>query len=115
MNKSLKAEIDHLTGKLDKIIVEQAGMSVFRCLDTVRKLSKNARHRGSEASRLAKLGILNRLDMKKACQVAHAFSLFFQLVNLCEERARERQLRTRKMMPMSLPHLFSELKQAGVT
>ena len=115
MSTILKREIRKLTGRLDKIIAEQAGETVFNHLDNVRKLSKRARHFGSEASRQTKHDLLNRLDIKEAHQLAHAFSLYFQLVNLCEERARERHLTSKANAPMSLGHLFLELKAAGVT
>ena len=115
MSQILKGEIKQLIGRLDKIILEQAGPKVFQHLDTVRKLSKRARHFGSESSRQTKHALLNRLDPKEAYQLAHAFSLYFQLVNLCEERARERHLKSKRMSAMSLPALFRELKQAGVT
>lgn len=115
MSKLLKKEIKLLVGRLDKIILEQAGKKVFKHLDTVRKLSKRARHFGSEASRRTRHSLLERLDTKEACQLAHAFSLFFQLVNLCEERARERNLKSKKTVSMSLRSLFGELKAAGVT
>jgi phosphoenolpyruvate carboxylase len=115
MSQILKKEIKQLVSRLDKIIVEQAGKQVFKHLDTVRKLSKRARHFGSEASRQTKHHLLDRLETREAYQLAHAFSLFFQLVNLCEERARERHLKSQKLAPMSLPALFLELKQSGVT
>jgi phosphoenolpyruvate carboxylase len=115
MSKILKQEISQLTGRLDKIILEQAGKKLFNHLDTVRRLAKQARHFGSEASRESKHLLLDRLDTKEAYQLAHAFSLFFQLVNLCEERARERHLTSKKIAPMSLRHLFQQLKAAGVT
>jgi phosphoenolpyruvate carboxylase len=110
-----RGEIRHLVGRLDKIILEQAGKTVFQHLDRVRRLSKRARHFGSETSRQTKHSLLDRLDASKAYQLAHAFSLFFQLVNLCEERERERRLKTKKAAPMSLRYLFRELKQANVT
>ena len=115
MSQILKAEIKQLVSRLDKIILEQAGKKVFNHLDTVRKLSKRARHFGSETSLQMKHALLSRLDTKEAYQLAHAFSLFFQLVNLCEERARERHLQSKKMAAMSLPALFRELKYAGIT
>ena len=115
MSKILKQEIRQLTSRLDKIILEQAGKKVFNHLDTVRRLSKRARHFGSETSLQTKHNLLDRLDTKEAYQLAHAFSLFFQLVNLCEERARERHLKSKTISPMSLKHLFHELKAAGVT
>lgn len=115
MSKLLKTEIKQLVTRLDTLIQEQAGKTVFKHLDTVRTLSKRARHFGSEASRRNKHSLLDRLDTKESYQLAHAFSLFFQLVNLCEERARERNLKSKKTVSMSLSSLFQELKTAGVT
>ena len=115
MSKILKQEIRQLVGGLDKIILEQSGKKVFAHLDQIRKWSWRARHFGSESSRRNKHSLLDRLVVGEAYAIAHAFSLFFQLVNLCEERARERHLREKKSPVMSLRHLFRELKQAGVT
>ena len=115
MNKLLKKEINLLVGRLDRIIEEQAGKTVFKHLDQVRRLSRRARHFGSEASRRTKHSLLDRMDTKEACHLAHAFSLFFQLVNLCEERARERNLKSKKTVSMSLRSLFRELRAADVT
>ena len=115
MSQILKAEIKRLVGRLDKIILEQGGKKVFNHLDTVRKLSNRARHFGSETSLQTKHALLSRLDTKEAYKLAHAFSLFFQLVNLCEERARERHLKSKRRAAMSLPALFRELKSSGVT
>lgn len=115
MSNLLKTEIKQLVARLDTLIQEQAGKTVFKHLDTVRTLSKRARHFGSEASRRTKHSLLDRLDTKESFQLAHAFSLFFQLVNLCEERARERNLTSKKTVSMSLHSLFLELKTAGVT
>lgn len=114
MSQILKNEIRQLVGRLDKIISEQAGKTVFNHLDLIRKLSRKARHFGGEASQKTRHSLLDRLGVDEAYQIAHAFSLYFQLVNLCEERARERRLLTKKVPVMSLRHLFRELKQAGV-
>ncbi len=115
MSTILKSEIKHLIGHLDQIILEQAGKKVSGHLRTVRKLSRRARHFGSKASLQSKQSLLDRLEPQEAYQLAHAFSLFFQLVNLCEERARERHLRSKKVAAMSLAALFRELKTSGVT
>jgi len=115
MSKILKQEIRRLVGELDKIILEQADRKLFSHLDQIRKWSWRARHLGSESSRRKKHSLLDRLEIGEAYEIVHAFSLFFQLVNLCEERARERHLRLKKSPVMSLRHLFQELKQAGVT
>ena len=63
----------------------------------------------------AKERAINRLSVEEATAVAHAFSLFFHLVNLCEERERVRRLRAHERQgagaPMSLRHTFSELRR----
>lgn len=46
---------------------------------------------------------------------AHAFSLFFQLVNLCEERARIRAVKNQPGLRQSLRAVLNEIKEAGVT
>lgn len=115
MSQILRAEIRFLVSRLDKIIQEQAGDPVFRRLEQIRQLSKKARQFGSENSRKAKHSIIDRLEVEEAYQITHALSLFFQLVSLCEERARERHLQRKQAPAMSVKRLFLELKQAGVT
>ncbi len=114
MSDSINHEIDHLTGRLDAIIREQAGDVVFQHLDQIRRLAATTRHHDDFVSLRAKLAIINRLGVSEAYQIAHAFSLFFQLTNLCEERARVRHLQAEGAPAMSLRHLFQELKDAGV-
>jgi phosphoenolpyruvate carboxylase len=115
VNDLLAQEIQQLTGRLDVIIREQAGDLVFNHLRRIRELSAKTRHHGDAASSRAQKALIRRLELTEAYQIAHALSLFFQLVNLCEERARERKLREHPSPPMSLRRVFSELKQAGVT
>ena len=115
MSQILKNEIRSLVGRLDKIILEQAGKKCFSHLNQIRQLSQRARHLGGENSRRHKHLLLDRLNVGESYQIAHAFSLFFQLVNLCEERARERHLRVKKSPVMSLRRMFKELKESGVT
>jgi phosphoenolpyruvate carboxylase len=115
MSDILKKEIKQLVAQLDKIIQEQTGKAAFQRLEQIRLLAQKARQSGGEASQQTKHLLLDGLEVRQAYDIAHAFSLYFQLVNLCEERARERHLRTKKSPVMSLRHLFRELKQAGVT
>ncbi len=115
MSDSITREIQHLTNRLDVIIREQAGDLVFHHLDQIRRLSATTRHHGDRVSLRAKRALLNHLSVAEAYQIAHAFSLFFQLTNLCEERARIRQLQAEGVPAMSLRHLFRELTAAGVS
>ena len=115
MSDSITREIQHLTNRLDGIIREQAGDLVFHHLDQIRRLAATSRQHGDRVSLRAKRALLNHLSVAEAYQIAHAFSLFFQLTNLCEERARIRQLQAEGVPAMSLRHLFRELKEAGVS
>lgn len=115
LNDLLTQEIEQLTGRLDAIIREQAGELVFRHLDRIRRLASRTHRQGDRESLAAKRSLINRLSVAEAYQIAHAFSLFFQLTNLCEERARIRHLQGEQAPAMSLRALFRELKEAGVS
>jgi phosphoenolpyruvate carboxylase len=111
----LHQEVRFLTTRLGLIVREQAGARVFDRVERFRKLSKDARTRSSRsvAASLARLAAQQSVD--QADQVAHAFSLFFQLVNLCEERARIRHLAAHPRPAQSLRAVFHELRDAGVS
>lgn len=111
----LAHEIEHLTLRLDAIIRENAGEQLFEHLQQIRRLSRTMRHHADPVSLTARRELVDELKLGEAYQIAHALSLFFQLVNLCEERARERHLRTESAPRMSLRRIFCELKEAGVS
>ncbi|MCB1124886.1 MAG: phosphoenolpyruvate carboxylase, partial [Verrucomicrobiae bacterium] len=114
MSEQLARDIKHVTSRLDAIIREQAGEVVFQHLDQIRHLAGTARRHGDRISLQAKRTLINAISAGEAYQIVHALSLFFQLVNLCEERARVRHLREHEAPSMSLRQLFEELKQARV-
>lgn len=114
MDPQLKQEVRFLTTRHGAIIREQAGERVFEQVEQIRKLAKAIRQRPEPASIRAKRRLIAGLNIREANQVAHAFSLFFQLVNLCEERARVRHLAAADGPPQSLRRLFRDLKAAGV-
>ncbi|MGO8929389.1 MAG: phosphoenolpyruvate carboxylase [Limisphaerales bacterium] len=114
MRDPLALEIERLTRRLDVIIREQAGEVVFGHLKQLRGLAATTRHEADPVRLRAGRALLRRLGLAEAYCIAHALSLFFQLVNLCEERARERRLRNKQAPPMSLRRIFRELKEAGV-
>ena len=100
MDHQLQHEIERLTGGLDRIIREQAGDLVYRHLDQIRELSTTTRHHDDAISRRARRTLINHLSVGEAYQIAHALSLYFQLVNLCEERTRVRRLGADPAPPM---------------
>lgn len=114
----MRKEIRLLTTRLGAVVREQSGARVFAAIEELRQLSKRIRQHSEpeliEASRRA----VSRLRPDEARDVAHAFSLFFHLVNLCEERQRIRRLRDYDRheggAPMSLRSTFAALRQARV-
>lgn len=131
MNELLRQEVRFLTTRLGAMVREQSGPEVFSAIEVLRKVAKQIRQSPNLVG--ARHGVpvpspgvplrtkeraLNRLSVEQAAAVAHAFSLFFHLVNLCEERERIRRLRAHDRQgtgpPMSLRHTFSELSRQGV-
>src|SRR5208283_1865768 len=118
MNEQLRQEVRFLTTRLGAIVREQSGSGVFSAIEALRKVSKQIRQNPNAKLLKAKERAVKELSVEEAAAVAHAFSLFFHLVNLCEERERVRRLHAHDRQgagaPMSLRHTFSELRQQGV-
>jgi phosphoenolpyruvate carboxylase len=118
MNEQLRQEVRFLTTRLGAMVREQSGPGVFSAIEALRKVAKQIRQNPNPQLLKAKERAVNRLSVEEAAAVAHAFSLFFHLVNLCEERERIRRLHAHDQLetgaPMSLRHTFSELHRQGV-
>ncbi len=114
MDSQLRDEVRFLTTALGQIVREQAGEETFEHVERLRTLSIDIRKtkRGADLDEQERL--LAEMGAAEAQEIAHAFSLFFQLVNLCEERTRVRHLRARDEAPQSLRSVLRELKEAGV-
>lgn len=114
MDAQLKKEVRFLTTRLGAIIREQAGERVYDHVEQIRQLAKTIRAHHDKASIRAKRRLVAKLSRREADRVAHAFSLFFQIVNLCEERARVRHLQESPEPAQSLRRLFRQLREARV-
>src|ERR1017187_10199907 len=119
MNERLRQEVRFLTTRLGAIVREQSGPEVFAAIEALRKVAKQLRQTPNAKHVKAKEHAVSRLSVKEATDVAHAFSLFFHLVHLCEERERVRRLhphdRQGAVSPMSLHHTFSDLRRQKVS
>ncbi|MFB3921274.1 MAG: phosphoenolpyruvate carboxylase [Terriglobia bacterium] len=115
MDETLRREVRLLTTRLGAIVREQCGEKTFAAIESLRQLSKQIRQHVDPQLLKAKQREVDRLPLVRATEVAHAFSLFFHLVNLCEERQRVRRLedyaRHDTGAPMSFRHTFSELRR----
>lgn len=115
MDPQLQREVEWITHRLDEIIREQAGAETLARVEQLRRLAAAVRANIHPHGVHAKQQAVRQLRVGQAYDVAHAFSLYFQLVNLCEERARIRHLQAAEAPPQSLRWLFRELRAAGVT
>ncbi|MCS7193959.1 MAG: phosphoenolpyruvate carboxylase [Meiothermus sp.] len=92
----LKREVDLLGRALGKAIRTLSGERVFALEERIRELTKALRHAPSEAGRRELLGLIQGLSLPEAEAVVRAFSAYFHLVNLAEERQRVRVNRERE-------------------
>jgi phosphoenolpyruvate carboxylase len=118
MDEKLRREVRLLTTRLGALIQEQSGRKTFEAIENLRRLSKQLRQASDPALVAAGDREVRSLSLQRAAHVAHAFSLFFHLVNLCEERQRIRRLRDYESgevgAPMSLRRSFSRLVKQDV-
>ena len=112
---NLKAEVRLLTTRLGDMIREQEGDDVFETVESIRKAAKSVRKTHTQKNIKKTQELINELDPQTTYCVIHAFSLFFQLVNICEERARRRAVLNRPDLRQSLQSLFTKLKEDKVS
>ena len=91
MSEITEQEVEYLVGRFDAIIREIEGEKTFQHLDEIRRLAIARRRHAKGTEHPADQKPLSTLRVHEAHQIVHAFSLFFQFVNVCEERARLRQ------------------------
>ncbi len=92
----LAHEIRLLGALLGQVIVEQAGEATFEWVERIRRAAIAARRGDDPAAEARLAGAFDELTVDEAGLVARAFTRYFQLVNLAEERHRVRTLRRRQ-------------------
>ena len=92
----LALEVNLLGSLLGQVIAEQAGRDLLDLVERVRKTTIRLRREDDSAEREALAVLLAGLDLERAEVVIRAFSLYFRLVNLAEERDRVRTARRRE-------------------
>jgi phosphoenolpyruvate carboxylase len=118
---ALGSDIRLLGDTLGEVIRQVAGQEAFELEEEIRAQAKALRlsHSVEDARRLR--DALERLELSDLRTLIRAFSVFFDLVNLCEQRARVRVLRhrTRQADPLpiaeSIEAALRQLRQRGVS
>ena len=117
-DRPLREEIRRLGETLGRVIREQESLELFETEETIRGLAKDARSGNTQALQALDEKIQG-LDLGQAASVARAFTLFFDLANLAEDRHRVRVLRARERNQYPQPRKESigaairSLKEAG--
>ena len=92
----LALEVRLLGSLLGQVITEQAGEGIYDLVERLRTAAIDFRHDEQPEVRARLEAELDALELEDAESVITAFSLYFQLVNLAEARARVRALRRRE-------------------
>src|SRR5690606_15077491 len=92
MYPELRRDVRMLTTLLGQVIQEQAGQHIFEIIERFRKTSKQLREDPTRKGSGLKDEIVEALTPRDAALVARAFTIYFQLVNLAEEKQRQRRL-----------------------
>ncbi len=92
---SLSREIKLLGSLLGQVIAEQAGEEVLTLVERVRKLTIDIRKNPSPTRQMGLRAILEELSIEQVEALIKAFSLYFHLTNLAEEKHRVRRVRKR--------------------
>src|SRR3954451_10607366 len=92
----LAREVKLLGALLGQIIVEQEGSAALDLVERVRRQTIAIRRGGTDADRRRLAEELGAISLVEAEILIRAFSLYFQLTNLAEEKQRVRQLRARE-------------------
>lgn len=114
---ALSRDVDLLGRCLGAVLIEQEGQEFFNLEEEVRELTKRAR--GGDAAAPARLEeIAAGLDVRAAEGLIRAFTQYFHLTNLAEERHRVRWRDTRvsKLEPrkQSLHDAVRQLRERGL-
>jgi phosphoenolpyruvate carboxylase len=89
----LSLEVRLLGSLLGQVIAEQAGRDLLDLVERIRKTAIRLRQEDVPGERDALAATLTELDADRAEVVIRAFSLYFRLVNLAEERDLVRAIR----------------------
>lgn len=114
---ALSTDIKLLGGLLGQIIREQHGDDAFELVEQVRAIAKARRDDQPEEATAELQVLVQGLDLPAAKVLTKAFSNYFQLINIAEDRQRIRVLRERESqnnLRESLDDAIGTLKAHGL-
>ncbi|MBS2036700.1 phosphoenolpyruvate carboxylase [bacterium] len=112
--QELRQEVRWLGGLLGQVISELDGPPSLELEERIRNLAKQ-RRLGDQAATQELFEVLKGLNIDQSWMVCRAFTLFFDLSNLAEDRQRVRTLRSRPQLKESLDAAIHNMHQRGLT
>src|SRR3989338_8263232 len=91
--KPLRAELRFLGNLLGRVLIDQEGHDFFELVESIRKMAIELRSRNSSALEKKLFARIRSLNLDKLTKVLRAFTVYFQLVNLAEDKHRIRRKR----------------------
>lgn len=115
----IRQDIRFLMGLLTEVIREQEGEDLLLKVEQIRTLAKEIRGSHNPLLIASQKKLIASLSLDEAYNVARAFTIYFQLVNIAEEVQRIRRLRDydrsdEALQDMSLRKLFKDLIDQGI-
>ena len=92
LSGDLRRNVRMLTTMLGDAIAESGGPELLEQVETLRKATIAYRGRPTDARRRRVTALVASFDLDRAEDVIRAFTCYFQLVNLAQERHRVRTL-----------------------
>ncbi|MFL5791773.1 MAG: phosphoenolpyruvate carboxylase, partial [Actinomycetota bacterium] len=118
MPDPLRRDVRLLTTLLGDAIRAHGGDELFTTVEALRRAVRRLRERPTPARSAAVDRVIDGLSRGEGQRVARAFTAFFQLVNVAEERQRVRELRERgraALPPLTAPVEVTEVLTAHPT
>lgn len=91
--KPLRDEVKWLGERLGRVLIEQEGKAFYDLVESIRRTAIDLRREYKSQTEQKLLKQLRALNAEKMTKVIRAFNVYFQLVNLAEEKHRVRRKR----------------------
>ena len=118
--KPLHQEVRYLGECLGRVLIAQEGKSFFELVESIRKTTIELRHRHNAALESKLFKRLRSLNHSEIMKVMRAFTVYFQLVNLAEDKHRIRRKRSyesegTRVQPGSIDDIIHRLKHSRIS
>ncbi len=116
--KPLRQEVRFLGECLGRVLIDQEGKKFFQLVEWVRKTAIQLRREPNPALEKQLLKKIRSLSLRELTQLIRAFTVYFQLVNLAEEKHRIRRKRYHESVSQSafqkgsVEHIVQMMKDA---